>query len=51
MIYTCTKCSMEKGTTARLVADGEHGELVCSLNPKHRFRIGKSGFLESIPER
>jgi len=51
MRYTCTKCSMENGASVRLSEESASGELVCSLNPKHRFRIGKSGFLESLPER
>jgi len=51
MEYNCTKCSMEMGVSAKLVKGGESGELVCALNPKHRFIVGKSGFLESVPER
>jgi len=51
MTYACPKCTMEKGISIRLVEDGERGELTCSLNPKHRFRIGSSGFLESVLER
>lgn len=48
MIYSCTKCSMEQGITSRLTENAERGEFVCSLNPKHRFKVGKSGFLESV---
>lgn len=50
MRYNCTKCSMEKGTSIQLVEDGKAGELVCPSNPKHRFKIGKAGFIESVPE-
>jgi hypothetical protein len=51
MDRNCTKCSMETGITAKLSEDPRTGELVCTVNPKHRFKIGKSGFLESVPER
>ena len=51
MSYACPICNMEKGVSAKLVEDSERGELVCPLNPKHRFKLGKSGFLEPVPGR
>jgi len=50
MTYGCPKCSIERDIYVMLEGD-ERGVLVCSLNPKHRFRINPSGFLESVPER
>jgi hypothetical protein len=39
---------MEKGVTSRLVKDEKTEELVCRLNPMHRFKVNKDGFLESV---
>ncbi|HQT44480.1 MAG TPA: hypothetical protein PLO51_00730 [Candidatus Micrarchaeota archaeon] len=41
---------MERGVSIKLTENGGSGEFVCSVNPKHRFKIGASGFLESMPE-
>jgi len=51
MNYSCTKCNVEKGWSARLVEDEKSKELVCTVDPKHRFKVGKNGFLESVQER
>ena len=51
MEFICTKCNVERGISAKLIEDPKTGELVCPLHPKHRFRVGKTGFLESIAER
>jgi transcription elongation factor Elf1 len=49
--YYCITCNAEKGMTVLLSEDSRSGELVCKLNPKHRFKMTKSGYLEVIPER
>jgi len=49
--YSCAKCSMESGITSRLEKDAKTGELVCSQNQKHRFRLDASGFLESTGKK
>jgi hypothetical protein len=47
----CITCIAEKGMTVALLKDEKSGEFVCVMNPKHRFRMGKDGFLEAVPER
>jgi len=49
--YYCITCNAESGNTVALIKDGKDGEFVCQLNPKHRFRMAKSGYLEAVPER
>jgi len=51
MNYICIKCNTEKGFYTKLSADGKNGELVCTVDPKHKFKVGKNGFLESVQER
>jgi len=41
---------VEKGESNWL-KENERGELVCPSNPKHKFKTGAPGFLESAPER
>ena len=48
--YYCITCNAEKGNTIELSGDIRKGELVCKSDPKHRFRMTKSGFLEAVPE-
>jgi len=51
MDYHCTMCNMEKGMYIKLAEDGKGGDLVCSVNPRHRFKVDKFGFLESAQKR
>ena len=48
--YYCITCNAEKGNTVELSGDIRKGELVCKTDPKHRFRMTKSGFLEAVSE-
>lgn len=50
MDYHCTTCNMEKGMYIKLSEEDRNGERVCSINPMHRFKVDKFGFLESAPK-
>jgi hypothetical protein len=41
---------MEKGMYIKLSEEGRNGELVCSVNHNHRFKVDQFGFLESARE-
>jgi len=49
--YYCITCNSQEGMTVALLKDSKSGELVCKLNPKHKFKVTKSGFLETLPEQ
>lgn len=51
MDYNCTKCNMEKGMYIKLVTNGKDGEMVCSLDPSHKFKVDNYGFLKLISKR